>query len=107
MQKIPEVKTIAHMGVMSLCRSFLKSSLCLGTHGRPLTGAGVLASISPKAPRPKFRQEKVLSPTSLETLNPKMFYRWVNIGIMENQMEKNMENEMETGVIYRGLSWYL
>ena len=24
-----------------------------------------------------------------------------NIGIMENQMEKNLENEMETG-IYRG-----
>ena len=25
---------------------------------------------------------------------------WVNIGIMENQMEKNMENEMETGNIW-------
>ena len=24
---------------------------------------------------------------------------WVNIGMMENQMEKNMENEMDTGVI--------
>ena len=76
----------------------------LGNPWPPLTGAGVLASISSKTPRPKFRQEKVLNPTSLETLNPKMFYGWVNIGIMENPMEKKMENEMETGVIYRGIS---
>ena len=24
---------------------------------------------------------------------------WGNIGIMENQMEKKMENEMDTGII--------
>ena len=24
---------------------------------------------------------------------------WVNIGMMKNQIEKNMENEMDTGVI--------
>ena len=28
-----------------------------------------------------------------------MLVCWVNIGMMENQMEKKMENEMETGIM--------
>ena len=31
-------------------------------------------------------------------LNESLGQYWVNIGMMENQMEKKMQNEMETGV---------
>ena len=33
--------------------------------------------------------------------SPQNHVMWVNMGIMQNQMEKNMEHEMETGIMYR------